>query len=193
MVAAIDSTLPQFTADVLLVILIIANAVLGWRTGTLRRVFSFGGLFAAAFAAYYMGNGVAGAFRKGDVLANAWGFLAVLVVVVILFEVLGRVFAERLDHLATMTFDRVGGMILGATLGFFQATVLFMVALGVGTAAPAAGIVPSHGAATNAVRTATLAGQAVRVEPGIRTIFSPVMPADLRTHFQDGTPQTTSS
>ena len=45
MLSAVDSTLPQFSADALLVVLIILNAVLGWRTGTLRRAVSFAGLY----------------------------------------------------------------------------------------------------------------------------------------------------
>ncbi len=90
MLSAIDSSLPQLGADALLVVLIIINAILGWQTGTLRRLLSLVGLFAAFLAAYYTGNGFASIFRKGDIYANAWAFVAVAATVVVVFEVLGE-------------------------------------------------------------------------------------------------------
>jgi hypothetical protein len=189
MLNAIDSTLPQFSADALLVVLILGNAVLGWRTGTLRRALSFVGLYAAFLAAYYTGNGFASFFHKGDIFANAWAFVAVLVVVVIVVEIIGRVFADRIERIAVMAFDRLGGMILGAALGFFQAAVLFMVALAVGASTPGPGntIPPSRDSAANGVRNAALSGHAIGVEPPLRAVFTPLITTDLTTHLEDGT------
>jgi hypothetical protein len=139
MLSAVDNTVPQLGADALLVVLIILNAILGWRTGTLRRVLSFAGLYIAFLAAYYTGNGVASIFRKGDIYANAWAFVAILVVVVLLFEVLGAVFADRIKNVAVVAFDRVAAIFIGGALGFFQVLVLFLVALSVGAARPGPG------------------------------------------------------
>jgi uncharacterized membrane protein required for colicin V production len=189
MVAATASTLQQFTADAILVVLVVLNAALGWRTGTLRRIVSFAGLYGGVVAAYYVGNGLASVVRKGDVFANAWSFIAVTVVVVIVFEVLGRLFADRLQRLAAVTFDRVAGLILGGAVGFFQASVLFMVALAVGSApsTPANTIPVSRDAAANAVRSAPLSGQAIRAQPVLHTIFSPIFSTDLSTHLAEST------
>ena len=189
MLSAIDSTLPQAGADALLVVLIIGNAILGWRTGTIRRVLSLVGLYAAFLAAYYTGNGFASIFRKGDIYANAWAFVAVVVVVVIVFEVLGRVFGERLKSITIVAFDRVAAAVLGAAVGFFQALVLFMVALAVGSANPGPGstVPPSHAAAANAVRGGALSSRAVGAEPVVRDAVAPLTTTDLTTHLEDGT------
>lgn len=189
MVAAIDSTLPQFSADVVLVVLVLINAVLGWRFGTLRRVVTFAGLYAGVFAATYTGNGIASFFRHGDIFANAWSFIAVATTVVIVFEVVGVIFADRLERLANLVFDRVAGLVLGAAVGFLEASVLFMIAIAVGSAPAQAGttIPASRDAAANAVRSASLSGQAVRAQGTVHTIFGPVLPDNLTTHLSEGT------
>ncbi|HWF57693.1 MAG TPA: CvpA family protein [Candidatus Dormibacteraeota bacterium] len=189
MVSAIDSTLQQFSADAVLVVLILINAVLGWRTGTLRRILALIGLYVAFLGAYYTGNGFAAFFRKGDLFANAWAFVAVLVVVVVLFELLGAVLADRIKLIATMAFDRILGAAVGGAVGFFQAAVLFWIALAVGAASPgAANNVPvSRDTAANAVRSATLASHASGVQPLLRDVFAPLISTDLTTHLESGT------
>ena len=193
MVAAIDSTLQQFSADVVLVVLVILNAVVGWRTGVLRRVLAFAGVYVAVLGAYSIGNGIASAVHKGDIFTNAWTFVAVATVVVVLFEVLGRLFADRLASAAAVAFDRFAGLLIGAAVGFFQASVLFMVALAVGAASPAANntVPASRDSAANAVRAATLSGQAVRAQPALRAMFKPVIGDDLTGHLEQGTVVTT--
>jgi hypothetical protein len=189
MLSALDSTLPQFSADALLVVLIIVNALLGWRTGTLRRFVSLIGLYAAYLGAYYTGNGFASLFRKGDIFANAWAFVAILVVVVVIVEVMGRLLAGRIERIAAMAFDRVLGMVVGAAVGFFQAAVLFMVALAVGAATPSPGnsVPPSRDSAANAIRGAALSSHAIGVEPALRAVVAPLVTTDLTTHLESGT------
>jgi Colicin V production protein len=189
MVSAIDSTLQQFSADALLVVLIVVNAVLGWRTGTLRRILALVGLYVAFLGAYYTGNGFASFFRKGDIFANAWAFVAILAVVVILFELMGAVLAARIKLIATMAFDRILGAVVGGAVGFFQAAVLFWIALAVGAANPGPGsnVPASRDSAANAVRSATLASHASGVEPLLRDVFSPLITTDLTTHLESGT------
>jgi uncharacterized membrane protein YfcA len=189
MLSATDNTLPQLGADALLVVLIVVNAFLGWRTGTLRRALSVVGLYAAFLGAYYTGNAFASIFRKGDIFANAWAFVAVLVVVVIIFELVGRALADRIERIAVIVFDRLAGILLGALVGFLQAIVLFMVALALGAASPgpANSIPPSRDSAANAVRSAALSGHAIGVEPAVRAAFAPLITTDLTTHLSDGT------
>ncbi len=189
MLSAVDSTLPQIGADALLVVLVIVNAVLGWRTGTLRRILSLAGLYVAFLGAYYTGNGVAAIFRKGDIYANAWAFVAILVVVVVLFEVLGAVFASRIKNIAVVAFDRTAAIFVGGALGFFQALVLFLVALSVGAARPGPGssVPVSRDSAANAVRGSALSSHAIGAEPLVRDAVSPLVSSDLTTHLEDGT------
>ena len=192
--AQASSSLQQFSSDAILVVLVVANAVFGWRTGTLRRVVSFAGLYAGAVAAFYTGNSFASVFRKGDIFANAWAFVAVTVVMVVIFEVLGRLFADRLQRLAAITFDRVVGTLIGAAVGFFQASVLFMVALAVGAASATAGngVPANRDVPANAVRSAALSSQAIRAQPALHAIFNPVFSGDLTTHLADSTQLTTT-
>lgn len=190
MIAAQSSTtLQQFSADAILVVLIIINAILGWRTGTLRRVVSFAGLYGGVVAAFYTGNYFASLVRKGDIFANAWAFVAVTALIVVVFEVLGSIFNERLSQLATFAFDRVAATIVGAAVGFFQASVLFMVALAVGAApsSPANTIPPLRDVPATAIRNAPLSGQAIRAQPLLNTIFGPVFTSNLTTHLEEST------
>jgi uncharacterized membrane protein required for colicin V production len=182
------STLQQFTSDAILVVLVIVNAVLGWRTGTLRRVLSFAGLYGGVLGAYYTGNSFAAVFRRGDIFANAWSFIVITAVVVVIVEIIGRVFADRIQRLAAVTFDRVAGTLIGGVVGFFQASVLFMVALAVG-AAPASGngVPVTRDVAANAVRSAPLSSQVIRAQPMVRTIFNPIFANDLTVHLRDST------
>ncbi|MDQ6846970.1 MAG: CvpA family protein [Candidatus Dormibacteraeota bacterium] len=189
MIAALDNNVPQLSADLLLVVLIVVNAVVGWRTGTLRRVVSLVGLYVGFLAAYYMGNGVASVFRKGDIYANAWAFVAIVVVVVILFEVLGRVFQDKLKSIAVIAFDRVAATFVGAAVGLFQTLALFTVALAVGAAHPGPGntVPASRDVAANAIHGATLSGRAVGAVPVVRAAVAPLTSGDLTTHLEDGT------
>jgi Colicin V production protein len=187
-----DNTLPQFTADALLVVLVVVNGYIGWRTGTVRRVLSLLGLYTAFLAAYYGGNSFASIVHKGDIFANAWAFVAVLISVVLVFELLGRAFADRIERITVVAFDRSAAVFLGGVVGFCQALVIFMVALAVGAATPGPGnnIPSSRDSAANAVRSAALSGPAVRAEPALRAAVAPLIGTDLTTHLEDGTQST---
>jgi hypothetical protein len=188
MLSAIDSTFSQYSADVLLLVLIVVNAVAGWQTRTMRRVLSLISVYVAFLAAYYAGNAFASIFRKGDIFVNAWSFIAMFALVVIMFEILGHVLADRIERIAVVAFDRVAGLVLGATVGFFQAAVLFMVALAVGAASPGPGnnIPPSRDSAANAVRGSAISGHVIGVEPVVRAVFAPLINADLTSHLEGG-------
>jgi hypothetical protein len=187
MLSAIDSTFAQYSADALLAVLIIVNAVAGWKTRTMRRVLSLISVYVAFLAAFYAGNAFASLFRTGDIFANAWSFIGVFVLVVVMFEVLGHVLADRIERIAVVAFDRVAGLVLGAAVGFLQAAVLFMIALAVGAATPGPGnnIPPSRDSAANAVRGAAISGHVIGVEPAMRAAFAPLITADLTTHLSD--------
>src|ERR1700694_5933133 len=177
MLSAIDSSLSQYSADALLVVLIIINAVAGWKTRTMRRALSLISVYVAFVAAYYLGNGFASLFRTGDIFANAWSFIAIFALLVVMFEVLGHVLADRIERIAVVAFDRVAGLALGAAVGFFQAAVVFMIALAFGSATPGPGntIPQSRDSAANAVRGAAISGHVIGVEPAMRAVFSPLV------------------
>ena len=192
MLAALDTSVTQFAADGLLLLLIIVNAVAGWATGTLRRVVAFAGLYVGIIAAYYLGWGIASFFAKGSIVASAWAFVAIAAAGVIGAEIVGHLLADRLSHLLALAFDRGAGLLAGAAVGFFQALTLFWVALAVGNAPVTAqnGVPADHGAYASAIQTATISSPSVRALPALQAIVRPVVGDDLTGHLLNGTTST---
>src|ERR1700686_4628321 len=164
MLASLDTTPPQFTADLLLVALVALNAYLGWRYGMVRRLVGFAGLLLGFLAATNVGNAVAAALHSGNVFVNAWSFVAVLAVVVVTFEVLGFFFNDKVQRIAVVLFDCIAGVAAGVFVGLAEALVLFLVAYALAnTAGASPGATHDRAGAADAIQSATLAGQAVRI------------------------------
>ena len=180
--AALDTTWGQVTADLLLVILVLVNAYMGWLHGTVRRVFAFGGVYLGAFAATNVGNAIAGLLQQHSLYANAWSFVGVFVIVVVTVEIIGQVLYDRLQMVAVVMFDRMVGSIGGAIVGLAEALILFLVALAM-AGVQGAGAETGRGAAAGAIRSSTLSGQAVRLEPQVRFAFKPALPGDFSGHL----------
>jgi uncharacterized membrane protein required for colicin V production len=180
--AALDTTWGQVTADLLLVILVLVNLYLGWRHGTVRRVFAFGGVYLAAFAATNVGNAIAGLLQQHSLYANAWSFVGVFVIVLVTVEIIGQVLHDRLQLVAVVMFDRIVGAVGGAIVGLAEALILFLVALAM-AGVHGAGADPTRSAAANAIRSSTLSGQAVRLEPQVQFVFKPALPGDFSGHL----------
>ena len=191
MVAALDTSLGQFAADVLLVLLVVINVILGWTLGLLRRIVAFAGLYVGVLAATQIGNGLASLVAPHSLYANAWMFVGIVAVVVLLFEALGWAFEERLQKMLVFMFDRITGVIAGALVGLAQALVLFIVAIAVANVpgASSSSVPANRGGTAHDITSATLSGQVVRIAPEARTVFGPVLPADLSAHLVDGTQQ----
>lgn len=187
--AFIDGTLGQFTADLLLVLLIAINVYLGWKLGFLRRVVAFAGLYVGVLAATNIGNGLASTFAPHSLYANAWMFVGVVAFVQLIFEGLGWAFNERLQKVVYFAFDRITGSVAGVIVGLSQALVLFLVALAVGAApSTAQNNVPSgHALPAQDIKAAVFSGQVVRAAPQAQDVFGPVLPENLTTHLVEGT------
>jgi uncharacterized membrane protein required for colicin V production len=192
MLADLDTTPLRIAADVVLVVLIGINVYLGYRHGLVRRLFGFAGLFVGCLAASYAGNGIASLVDPHSLYANAWFFLGVVAVVVIIAEILGYLYEDRFRRVIVVVFDRIVGALAGGVVGFFQASVAFLVALAVAAVPSGGHTVPSDRAnAGAAVQTAMLSSLAVRAQPSVRTVFSPVLPSDFSSHLADGTQSVT--
>ena len=176
--ASIDSTPGQVFADALLVVAVAVNAYLGWSHGLIRRLFTAVGVFLACFAASNLGNAIAALIHSHNQQANAWAFVAVFLFVVIVVEVLGTLLNERLQKVVVAAFDRIGGLLVGAVVGVAEVLILFLVAISV--SGPASTV---HSTMSQDIHAATLSGQAVRLEPQVRTLFGPVLPSNLGDHF----------
>ncbi len=176
--ASIDSTPGQVFADALLVVAVAVNVYLGWSHGLIRRLFTAVGVFLACFAASNLGNAIAALIHAHNQEANAWSFVAVFLFVIIVVEVLGTFLNERLQKIVVAAFDRFGGALAGAVIGVAEVLILFLVAISAG--APAA---VGQSTLSQDIHAATLSGQAVRLEPQVRTLFGPVLPSNLGDHF----------
>ncbi len=188
MVASLDTTPAQFAADAILIALVGLNAYLGWRFGLLRRVVGFAGLYLGCLAATNVGNAVAAAVHPGSVDANAWAFIVVLLIVVVAFEILGALFNDKIQRVAVVLFDRIAGTLVGVVVGLAEALVLFLVAYAVAaTPASSPGATRDRAAPADAIQSATIAGQAVRVSPQVHAVFAPVLPGNFASHLAQGT------
>lgn len=176
--ASIDSTPGQVFADALLVVAVAVNAYLGWSHGLIRRLFTAVGVFLACFAASNLGNAIAALIHAHNQEANAWAFVAVFLFVIIVVEVLGTLLNERLQKIVVAAFDRIGGVLVGAVIGVAEVLILFLVAMAVSGTAGAV-----HTTMSQDIHAATLSGRAVQLEPTMKTLFAPVLPTDLSTHF----------
>jgi uncharacterized membrane protein required for colicin V production len=181
-VASIDSTSGQVFADALLVVAVAVNAYLGWSHGLTRRLFTAVGVFLGVFAASNLGNAIAALVHAHSLEANAWAFVAVFVFVIVVVEVLGMLLHERLQKIVVAAFDRIGGALVGGVIGVAEVLILFLVALAVGSASPAA-----HSTMTQDIHLATLSGQVVKLEPQVRTVFGPALPSNLGDHLAQNT------
>lgn len=187
--AFIDGTLGQFTADLLLLILIGANVYLGWRLGLLRRIVAFAGLYVGVLAATNVGNALASTFAPHSLYANAWMFVGVVAFVTLVFEGLGWAFNERLQKIVLFVFDRLTGSIAGLIIGISEALVLFIVAIAVANApsSQSNNLPAGRGATAQDITSAMLSGQVVRAAPQAEAVFAPVLPGNLSSHFVQGT------
>lgn len=187
--AFIDGTLGQFTADLLLLLLVGINVYLGWKLGFLRRLVAFAGLYVGVLAATNIGNGLASTFAPHSLYANAWMFVGVVAFVELIFEGLGWAFDEKLQKVVYFAFDRVTGSVAGVIVGISQSLVLFLVALAVAAVPNSAGsnVPAGRGATASDIKSAVLSGQVVRAAPQAQSVFALVLPTDLSTHLVEGT------
>jgi uncharacterized membrane protein required for colicin V production len=178
--------------DIAAVLIIFVNAVVGWRYGVIRRMIAFAGLYAGVAAASFAGNGIAhylhGSGTSGDLYSAAWSFVAVLTVVVLLFEVLGALYGDRVRSISALAFDRTAGLVAGGVVGFLEIAVICLVAVSVGIVGVAPGqqnLPGDRTAVANAVHDGILGGRIYTVEPGVQQLFRPALPSDLPGHLAE--------
>lgn len=178
--------------DAAAVVIIFVNAVAGWRFGVVGRMIAFAGLYAGVAAASFLGNGIAhylhGRGNADDLYAAAWSFVGVMVVTILLVEILGALYGEKVRSMTALAFDRTAGLVAGGVVGFLEIAVLCLVALSVGTSQTAPGVqnLPSDRTRlASAVNDGIVGGRIAGVEPGILDLFKPALPTDLSGHLAE--------
>lgn len=173
--------LDEAAADLVLILIIGVNCYVGWRFGLVRRAIAVVAVFAGALAATYIGNPVASLVKPDDLYANAWCFLGIFAVVLVMIEILAALYGDQLKGMVTLVFDRVSGLLAGAAVGILEAGVLFLVAQAVADV-PTTAVIPvpaGYQQAAVAVDHGLLTQLVVRIEPGIQALLGPALPTSL--------------
>jgi len=180
--------LDQATADFVLCVVIGVNCYLGWRFGLVRRAIAFAAVFGATISAYYVGDPLSSVLGGGDLMANAWAFVAVFTVAVVMIEILAALYGDLFRRMVTIVFDRVTGVIAGLLVGVLELGVLFLVAQAVADAPPTSTTsAATRTAAAVAVNNGILTQVVVKLEPGIQNLLSPAFPGTLEARLQEDT------
>jgi len=176
--------------DLIIVIVLFANIMLGWAFGLIRRVVAFAGLFAGIGAATLTSANtsqyIATTFGITSALwAHVVTYTVIVTAAVVLFEVLGAVYQRYLDMLVAPVFDRLTGTLAGAVVGAFEVTVTLIIGVGLVRSTLPSGFTypPAFLTAQNWFNDSLLAPHFYGMEPLTRTIFSLVLPSSIGTYF----------
>lgn len=179
--------------DLIAVLLILFNVLLGWRFGIIGRALALGGLYGGVAAATAMSSRLLRLFGGGgaanDLYATAWTFIGVVFAVVVMVEILGALYRDRVEKVISLMFDRSTGIAAGLVVGILQAAVVIMVALAVGTATTGPGQqLPSQRNATaDAVRSSVIGSHIAGLDPAVKAFFGPALPPSLSGYLADTT------
>jgi uncharacterized membrane protein required for colicin V production len=180
--------LNEASADFILLLVVAINCYMGWHFGLVRRAIAFVAIFAGTVAATYIANPVAKMIRPGNLYTNAWTYVGVFVVVVVLIEILAALYGEQLQKVVTVAFDKVAGILAGVIVGILEFGVMCLVAQAVANVQPTASLpVPAtHTEAATAVDHGLLTQVVVKLEPGIQNLLNPVLPSNLSNQLAQG-------
>ncbi|HUY98415.1 MAG TPA: CvpA family protein [Verrucomicrobiae bacterium] len=165
-----------------------ANCILGWRYGVLRRVVPFVLFYVLAVLAYLGGSYIAGDF--GNALGldplywNGLVFAGLAAIGAGLGELLGFLYRDQLDRVATFTADSALGAILGAMAALLECGTLIMVALAIGSpTADAALLPPTRTDVAQAVHNSILAQPVSGADGFVRYVMRFALPSHLASHL----------
>jgi uncharacterized membrane protein required for colicin V production len=182
--------LNEATADFVLLVVVGVNCWMGWRYGLVRRAIAFAAIYGATLSAYYVGDPLASTVGTGDLVANAWAFVAVFGVAVVMIEILAALYADTLQKAVLIVFDRVTGLVAGLLVGALELGVLLLVAQAVANAPPSASTASSASRTTvvTAIDNGVLTQVIVRLEPGMQDLLGPALPGNLQSRLDGNAP-----
>jgi uncharacterized membrane protein required for colicin V production len=176
--------------DLVIVIILTANVLLGWAFGLVRRIVAFAGLFAGVGAATltsaHTSTYIANTFGiTSAIWAHLLTYTVIVTFAVILFEVLGAVYQRYLDMLIAPAFDRLTGILAGAVVGAFEITVILIIGIGaVNTKLPGGyATPPAFTTMQDWFTSSLLAPHFYGLEPLTRAVFSLVLPNSISSYF----------
>jgi uncharacterized membrane protein required for colicin V production len=176
--------------DVIILTLVLVNLILGYAFGLLRRVISFIGLFAGVGFATLASPGVAAAamhsFDASQALwVHAGAYLVCIVATVALFEGMGAVYSAVLYRYSSVMLDHFTGALAGTLAGAVQVVLLLILGVNLLQSNLPTGYPypPRYGEMRENFESSLLAGHFFTLEPVTHLVFSPVLPANLRSYF----------
>jgi uncharacterized membrane protein required for colicin V production len=173
--------LNEALADLILILIVGVNCFLGWRYGLVRRAIACVAVYAATLAGYYVGDPLAGTLGDANLTGNAWAFIAVFGVGVLMIEILAALYSDLIKRTITVMFDRVAGFAAGLVVGVLELGVILIVIQAVADAPPSTANVSSAVRTTPAIAVdhGVLTQVIVDLEPGIQRLLSPAIPSNI--------------
>ena len=172
--------------DLVIAVLIVGYGLLGAWSGVIRRAFGLIGLYAAFFAATYVGASAVpqlqGAVQVDVPDAHIYLFFGTLLAVVLIVEIVATLYHEHLQ-LSLVALNRSTGAALGVITALVASTLLWVMVSAAGN--------PVGGSSTGLqVQMRSAAQRSVLGKPLARavgnpllTLFQPVLPHDPNTYF----------
>ncbi len=173
----------------LVVLLIFAvNLILGWRYGVLRRIVPFAGFYLLAVLGYLGGSYIAGAFGHAlgldPLYWNGLTFAGLATLGALIGELLGVLYHEQLEKIATFAADSLLGLLLGGMAALLECGTLIVVALSVGSPSPDAALLPpARTTVAQAVQDSILASPLTHADDFVRSVMRFAIPADFAVHL----------
>ena len=174
--------LNEALADLILVLIVGVNCYLGWRHGLVRRAIACVAVYGGILAAYYVGDPLAGTLGNSNLTGNAWAFVGVFGVGVLMIEILAALYSDLIKKTITVMFDRVTGLAAGLVVGVLELGVVLLVIQAVADAPPSTANVSSAVRTTPAIAVdhGVLTQVVVDLEPGLQRLLSPAIPGNIQ-------------
>ena len=181
-----DYTVRNLGADLIVVLFVCGNIWLGFHSGLVRRIIVMAGTYGSVIMAFYTGNAIASVVSTNNLDNNSWTFLAMFALGVVFLEILTFLYADALDHLMVVAFNRLVGSLAGIVLGIFELCVVFIIPLAQAQATPtAANQIPlNHSDLADVIKGGVLSDQIVKLVPGVQSLIQPALSTDWLTHLE---------
>lgn len=173
--------------DLLVILLIAVYALLGYRSGLIRRVIGFIGLYGGLYVAGYTGHAALPVFRQGFPFVEPadgriYLFFGAWVLIVVLVEVVATLYNQEVQ-VSLVALNHTSGAFVGALTGFIAA-VLAWIILGAASNPLGGSLTATEVHLRGQISGSYLGPKILKPATGaIQATFSPVLPHNLDTYF----------
>jgi uncharacterized membrane protein required for colicin V production len=176
--------------DALIPAILAVNVGLGFKWGVVRRVVAFAGVFAGVGAATLVAASastrLAATFSWSSALwAHVVTYAVIVIGSLVLFEILGAVYARTIEFLVAPLFDAAAGGVAGAALGVIEVSLFLYLGINLLNSPLPSGYAypPSFVKAQELIMGSWFAPHFYALFPLTKTIFSAVLPSSIGGYF----------